>query len=160
VFAHEPVLFALLKKEGRLPEWTEIEQVTIEAAQDVQQGHPERATERFIDYWSGAGTWERTSEERRRAFARTVAKIALDFEAIRDDPDGLAEYARLTAPTLVTAGDTGAQTGRCVAELLGRVLPQGSLRILEGAGHMAPIADAERVNAIIADHLAANPIRS
>jgi pimeloyl-ACP methyl ester carboxylesterase len=62
-------------------------------------------------------------------------------------------------PALLTAGDTGAQTGRAVTELLSRALPNGKLRIVEGAGHMAPIAEAERINAIIAEHLAAHPIR-
>lgn len=160
VYAHEPVLFALLRKEGWLAEWTEIEQVTAEASHDVEQGHPERAAQRFIDYWSGDGTWQKISEERKQAFTRTIAKIPLDFAAISGDTDGLAVYAKLTMPTLLSAGDTGAQTGRCVAELLGPALPNGTLRILEGAGHMAPVAEADRVNAMIAEHLAANPIRS
>jgi pimeloyl-ACP methyl ester carboxylesterase len=158
IYAHEPVLFALLRKEGRLAEWTEIKTVTLQAAQHAQQGRLEQAAQGFIDYWSGAGAWQKISEDRKRALTQTIPKVLLDFAAISCDADDLAAYKRLTAPALLTAGDTGAQTGRCVTELLSDALPEGSLRIVEGAGHMAPVADADRINAIIAGHLEANPI--
>jgi len=159
VYAHEPVLFALLKKEGRLAEWTEIETVSIEAIHHVQQGRPERAAQGFIDYWSGAGAWQTLPEHRKSSFTQTIPKLGLDFAAISGDADDLSAYNKLSAPVALTAGDSGAHTGRCVAELLSRALPQASLRIVEGAGHMAPVADPDRINAIIAEHLAAHPIR-
>jgi len=159
IYAHEPVLFALLKSEGRLAEWAEIEGMTTEAAQRIRLGRPEQAAQGFINYWSGAGGWQNIPAERKLAFTQAVLKIPLDVAAIFRDSDGLSAYKRLTMPTLLTAGDTGAQTARCVAELLGPALPAGSLRIVEGAGHMAPVADADRINTIIAEHLAAHPIR-
>lgn len=159
IYAHEPVLFALLKKEGRLAEWSEIEKVIHEAAHHARQGRTERAAQGFIDYWSGAGAWQKIPEDRKPSFVQMIPKVLLDFAAISGDADDLSEYKKLNVPALLTAGDTGAQTGRCVTELLSHALPQGSLRIVEGAGHMAPIADADRINAIIAEHLAAHPIR-
>jgi pimeloyl-ACP methyl ester carboxylesterase len=159
IYAHEPVLFALLKKEGWLAEWTEIEKVTREAARHAQQGRIEQAAQGFIDYWSGAGAWQKIPEDRKRDVTQTIPKVLLDFAAISGDADGLSEYKKLSAPVRLTAGDTGAQTARWVAELLSRALPEGSLRIVEGAGHMAPVTDADRINAIIAEHLATHPIR-
>jgi pimeloyl-ACP methyl ester carboxylesterase len=158
VYAHEPVLFALLKKEGRLADWTEIETVILQAAHHAQHGRLEKAAQGFVDYWSGAGAWQKNSEDRKRALTQLIPKVLLDFAAISHDADDLATYRKLTVPALLTAGDTGAQTGRSVTELLSQALPQGSLRIVEGAGHMAPVADADRINAIIAGHLAAHPI--
>jgi pimeloyl-ACP methyl ester carboxylesterase len=155
VYAHEPVLFALLKKEGRLAEWEEIKKVSLDASHHVQQGRHRRAAEGFIDYWSGPGAWQETNEDRKASFERGILKVTVEFRAISSDSDALSEYAKLTMPVLLTAGDTGAQTGRAVAELLSAALPNGSLQIVEGAGHMAPIADAGRINAIIAGHLAA-----
>lgn len=156
IYAHEPVLFALLKSEGCLAEWTEIATVSLNAASNVRNGRPEQAAEGFIDYWSGAGAWQKLPAERRKSFTQTIPKVTLDFAAISNDRDGLSEYGKLTMPVHLTAGDTGAQTGRRVAELLAPALPNGTLRIVEGAGHLAPVTDAERINAIISDHLDAN----
>jgi pimeloyl-ACP methyl ester carboxylesterase len=156
IYAHEPVLFALLKSEGCLTEWNEIANITLTAAHHVQDGQHDQAAEGFVDYWSGTGAWQKTPEDRRRGIAESMPKIPLDFVAISNDSDSLLEYAKLTMPVLLTAGDTGAQTGRRVAELLGGVLPHGSLRIVKGAGHMAPITEPERINAIISAHLDAN----
>lgn len=155
VYAHEPVLFALLKSEGCLAESNEIANLSRDTARRLEQGHLEAAAEGFIDYWSGPGTWRRIPQDRKLDFLKAIPKIRLDFDAISNDGGGLAEYANLTMPVLLTAGDTGAQPGRRVAELLAAALPNGSLRILEGAGHMAPVAEAERVNAIIDGHLRA-----
>jgi pimeloyl-ACP methyl ester carboxylesterase len=79
----------------------------------------------------------------------------LDFAAISRDADPLPVYGNLAMPIQLTAGDSGAQTGRRVAELIERV-QAGSLQIVEGAGHMAPLTDADRINAIIARHLEAH----
>jgi pimeloyl-ACP methyl ester carboxylesterase len=155
VYAHEPVVFALLKSEGCLDEWNEIANISLGAAHQVEIRRPAQAAEGFVNYWSGAGAWQQLSEERKRAFEQTIPKIALDFAAISNDSDGLTEYQKLTMPVLLTAGDSGAQTGRRAAELLSGGLPRGSLRIVEGAGHLAPITDADRINAIITAHLEA-----
>jgi pimeloyl-ACP methyl ester carboxylesterase len=158
IYAHEPVVFALLKQEGRLAEWREIETVRVHAAEHLRKGNPEQAAEEFIDYWSGAGAWQKIPDDRRQVFVQAMPKLMIEFAAISGDTDRLSDYQRLNMPVALTAGDTGAQTGRCVAELLSGALPQGSLHIVEGAGHMAPVADADRINAIIAEHLAKHAI--
>jgi pimeloyl-ACP methyl ester carboxylesterase len=159
IYAHEPVLFALLRSEGWRQEWSEIAAVSLHAASRVREGRPDLAARGFINYWSGGGTWRSLSADRRQAFARTIPKVTLDFEAISSDTDGLSEYRKIEAPVKLTAGDTGAQTARRVAELLARALPNVSLQIVAGAGHMAPVTDAERINAIISEHLDAVSLR-
>jgi pimeloyl-ACP methyl ester carboxylesterase len=153
VYAHEPVLFALLRSEGCLAEWNEIANVSLGAAQHVENGRTDLAAEGFINYWSGPGAWQSLPEDRKRAFESTIPKVTLDFAAISGDSDRLIEYSKLTMPVLLTAGDRGAQTGRRTAELLAGSLAHGALQIIEGAGHMAPVTDAERINAIISGHL-------
>ncbi len=154
LYAHEPVLFALLKSEGCLDDWHEVMVMSQTAAEHVRENDLERAAEGFIDYWSGRGAWQQLAGERREAIAQVMPKILFDLAAISQDTDPLARYGSLKLPVTLTAGASGAQTGRRVVDLLGRVLP-GSARILEGAGHMAPIVDAGRVNGIIGEHLAA-----
>jgi pimeloyl-ACP methyl ester carboxylesterase len=155
IYAHEPVLLALLKSEGKVAEWEEISGVMVEVTEQTRQGRTDLAAERFIDYWSGAGAWQKIPVDRRAPIMRMMPKLVLDFGAIAGDTDPLSAYGTLAMPIQLTAGDTGAQTARCVAELLTRVWP-GSLEIVDGAGHMAPLTDADRVNAIIARHLEAH----
>jgi pimeloyl-ACP methyl ester carboxylesterase len=155
IYAHEPVLLALLKSEGLLAEWKEISGVTLKATQHTREGRPDLAAEGFIDYWSGPGAWQKIPADRKAPITQMMPKLVLDFAAISRDSDPLPAYGNLAMPIQLTAGDTGAQTGRRVADLLERVQP-GSLQIVEGAGHMAPLTDTDRINAIIARHLEAH----
>jgi pimeloyl-ACP methyl ester carboxylesterase len=155
IYAHEPVLLALLKSEGLLAEWNEISGVTAKATEHTRRGRGDLGAEGFIDYWSGPGAWQKLPADRRDPITRMMPKLVLDFAAISRDADPLPVYGNLAMPIQLTAGDSGAQTGRRVAELIERV-QAGSLQIVEGAGHMAPLTDADRINAIIARHLEAH----
>ena len=55
----------------------------------------------------------------------------------------------LEVPTLLLTGTASTAAARGVARLLAGVLPRVRVEELEGAGHMAPVIDPERVNSLI-----------
>ncbi len=158
LYVHEPVAFSLLELTGHIDEWNEIRTLGGGIAAHVNQGRHEEATELFIDYWSGKGTWTSLPNRRKPDFTRTIRKVVLDFDALLADTDELAVYAQLSTPTRITAGNTGPRPARRVAELLGTAFGTESLHVIDGVGHMAPVTHPQKINPHIISHLEANPL--
>ena len=158
LYVHEPVAFSLLRMEGLLKEWNEIQWVSRSLGALVERGCDEHAAELFLDYWGGKGTWSWTPDQRKPYLVRTMPKVVLDFTAVFGLDDPLLAYADLSVPTLVTTGTTGPMPARRVAEVLARVLGEANVLQMEGVGHMAPVTHPDEVNFHIVRHLNAHRI--
>jgi pimeloyl-ACP methyl ester carboxylesterase len=111
---------------------------------------------RFVDYWSGPGSWADMPPEKRAAFAPQLAKVVLDFHALLSEPAEIEDVCDIAAPTLLIQGGCTTSPSRCVCARLRVALPDASFRVVQGAGHMAPLTHREMVNALIAEHLDAH----
>jgi pimeloyl-ACP methyl ester carboxylesterase len=111
---------------------------------------------RFVDYWSGPGSWADMPPEKRAAFAPQLAKVVLDFHALLSEPAEIEDVCDIAAPTLLIQGGCTTLPSRCVCARLRVALPDASFRVVQGAGHMAPLTHREMVNALIAEHLDAH----
>ena len=151
----EPVAFHLLR-DAPDPDRALLEEIHALAAavsEAVVTGDYWRGMARFVDYWSGPGSWVRLPEERRTALCRGIAKVALDFRAIFAEATPLAACRRIRVPTLVLRGGRSPATTRRIAELLAATLPVARLRTIADAGHMLPLSHREEVNRAILEHL-------
>jgi len=81
--------------------------------------------------------------------------VALEFAIAIDAPTTLQDYAQITAPTLLIAGAKMRAPTRAVVDLLAATLPNATLMILKGAGHMSPFTHPAELNRLLLDHLAA-----
>jgi pimeloyl-ACP methyl ester carboxylesterase len=111
---------------------------------------------RFVDYWSGPGSWADMPFEKRAAFAPQLAKVVLDFHALLSEPAEIEDVCDIALPTLLVQGGCTTLPARCVSARLRMALPEAAFRVVRGAGHMSPITHREQVNALIAAHLDAN----
>ena len=143
----EPVAFHLLADRA------EIAAVAEGVRRAVASGDYLGGCREFYEYWSGAGSWDAVPAAKREAMAPLMAKVAIEFHAAFTEPAGLADHRRITAPTLLLLGERSPQPTRRICELLAATLPEARLRILDGAGHMAPLTHRDAVNALIAEHL-------
>lgn len=109
----------------------------------------------FVDWWNGAGAWERLGEETRAVFRRMGWKVFQEVITLVGDRTDRGTYATIEAPTLVLGGESSRPTERRVVERLGEALPHATSRILPGVGHMGPISHAVLVNEAIIAHLQA-----
>jgi pimeloyl-ACP methyl ester carboxylesterase len=110
----------------------------------------------FVDWWNGAGAWERLTEEARDAFRGVGWKLFQEVMSLAADTTSRENYATITAPTLLMAGTTSPLTERRVVERLAASLPHATVQWLDGVGHMGPISHAAIVNEAIAAHLDAH----
>lgn len=147
---YEPTLFALIEAQTPPPNRAVGIRDTVAAASSaLDQGHPERAAECFIDYWMGAGSWAHMPEPRKPAIAAATRNVRRWAHALLTEPTPLAAFAQLDMPVLYLLGKHSPDSAHAVAELLIPVLPHAEVRQLEELGHMGPVTHAQIVNKAI-----------
>jgi pimeloyl-ACP methyl ester carboxylesterase len=104
----------------------------------------------FVEWWNGAGAWERLNEETRGAFRAVGWKMFQEVMTLGADKTDRATYGTIAVPTLLLSGETSPLTERRVVERLGAALPRATVRVFPGVGHMGPISHAAIVNEAIA----------
>jgi pimeloyl-ACP methyl ester carboxylesterase len=154
----EPSSFHLLRNGDAIDSAAlrEIMAVAGDASAALAVGDCSGGFGRFVDYWSGPGSWADMPPEKRAAFAPQLAKVVLDFHALFAEPAELEDVCDIAAPTLLVQGGCTTLPSRCVCARLRVALPEAVFRVVQGAGHMLPITHRDQVNALIAAHLDAN----
>ncbi len=150
---YEPVMFKLLFNEGPTPAASEVQAVQADIRRALATGQPHVAAQRFVDYWSGEGVWDRLPDWRQAMIAGKMSKVVADFGTADTDGSVLADYADLQIPTLYLYGAQAPTSTQRIARLLGAILPQVELKKLNNMGHMGPISHAEQINGLIEDFL-------
>ena len=151
----EPSAFHLLRDGDAIDHraLAEISAVASRVKADLARGEYMEGYGRFVDYWSGPGSWEAMSADKRAALAIQLERIALEFDALLGDPAGIEEIANLSIPTLLVQGGRTELPSRCICQRLRITLPGAKFRVVQGAGHMLPLTHRDAVNALIAEHL-------
>jgi pimeloyl-ACP methyl ester carboxylesterase len=148
---YEPTLFALLDAQAPPPNAADgIRDVVADAGVALDNGDPDAAAERFIDYWMGAGAWQNTPAPNKNRIAASVANIGQWGHALFTEPTPLAAFRSLDIPVLYMTGQRSTPSAHAVARLLTAVLPRVEQLEFDTLGHMGPVTDADTVNAAIA----------
>lgn len=158
----EPSAFHLLRNGDATDAaaLSEITKVAADARAALAVGDYNGGFGRFVDYWSGPGSWADMPPEKRAAFAAQLSKVVLDFHALLAEPAGLEDVCDIALPALLIQGGCTRLPSRCVCARLRTALPDATFRLVQGAGHMLPITHRDQVNALIAAHLEANSINA
>lgn len=144
---YEPVRFALLRDAD--PDlWREIVDAGRRIGALALEGRDLAAAQVFVDYWSGAGAWQRLAAARQSAVAQRMPKVQAEFEALFADPVPADAYRALRVPLRLVRGTASPAPAQRVAERLAAICPRGELVTLPGADHMAPLAQPERFAAL------------
>jgi pimeloyl-ACP methyl ester carboxylesterase len=99
---YEPTLFALVDAATPPPNDAEgIREVVAEAGVALLAGNADVAAERFIDYWSGTGTWARIPEQRRPPIVESVRNVRRWGHALFTEPTTLGAFRSLDFPVLI-----------------------------------------------------------
>lgn len=102
----EPVAFHLLRDgdETDLAALREIIEIAGAVTRSLGCGDYQDGLGRFIDYWSGPGTWASIPTSKRGAMAKSFAKVALDFHATINDASHLGDFEMIATPTMLVQG--------------------------------------------------------
>jgi pimeloyl-ACP methyl ester carboxylesterase len=110
----------------------------------------------FIDYWGGAGSWARLSDDRKTQFAHLAVHVAHHFWSLIEERTPLAAYAGIDVPALILCGTRSPKPSRAITRLLAETLPRVRHRTIRDAGHMSPMTHPVEVGALILEHLQSN----
>jgi pimeloyl-ACP methyl ester carboxylesterase len=147
---YEPTLFSLIDADGPPPNDADGIRDTVAAGSAaLERGDRDAAARLFIDYWMGAGSWQRTPENRKPPIAASCVNMRRWAHALMKEPTPLAAFGALRMPVLYMLGKNTTDAARGVARRLTRVLPRVEVVELEGLGHMGPITHPEPVNEAI-----------
>lgn len=84
---YEPTLFAVLDQEKPPPNDADgIRSAVADSALALDAGNHDRAAERFIDYWMGAGSWQRTPDDRKVPIAASCRNVRRWGHALTTEP--------------------------------------------------------------------------
>jgi pimeloyl-ACP methyl ester carboxylesterase len=148
----EPVVFGVLDEQSDGEARAAIRLVQNEYRAD-ERGADDRWLGGFVDWWNGAGAWNKLGEEARASFRAVGWKVYQEVLSTTTDTTDRATFATIEVPALVMGGELTAATERRVVDKLAKALPRARLEIVSGAGHMAPITHAAIVNTAIAAHI-------
>jgi pimeloyl-ACP methyl ester carboxylesterase len=151
---YEPTLFALLDAETPPPNEADgIRDAVTDASIALGAGNQAAAAERFIDYWMGKGSWERTPDQRKAPIAASVTNVRRWAHALFTEPTPLAAFRSLHIPVLYMVGKRSTASAHGVARLLTNALPRVEVVEFKELGHMGPITHPGPVNDAIARFL-------
>jgi pimeloyl-ACP methyl ester carboxylesterase len=124
----------------------------------LERGDPHGSGQRFVDYWMEPGAWAGMPTQRRDAIAGAMSTVRAEWDALFQEPTPLSAFADLDVPVLYLTGSESPASTRDVARLLTKVLPRVTVIEVEGVGHMAPVTQPDRINALIERHLDGAPL--
>ncbi len=147
---YEPTLFRLVDEASPPPNDADgIKGAVASASAALDRQDVDGAARAFIDYWSGAGTWDAMPPERQAAVGPSVTKIRRWAHALVQEPAGASDFAGLDMPVLLMRGTRTTASARGVSCILQQVLPRVQVQEFEGLGHMGPVTHPAPVNAAI-----------
>lgn len=143
---YEPVAFHILPEDS--PGMMEIREVS-----DAMHGRDaEVCTRTFVDYWNQAGYFDALPAKIQALMVKQAAKVALDFDALLNEPRNAEDYTQVTQPVLLMSGEFSRRSAKAVISALQTVLPNVEL-ISVAAGHMGPLTHPAEVNPLIIQFL-------
>ncbi|KQW49795.1 MULTISPECIES: alpha/beta fold hydrolase [unclassified Roseateles] len=153
---YEPVAFGLLPSPGAdEPAWSEITEVATTLADALDRGDDFGAARGFCAYWQGRDVWPEMDVGQQLRVAEAMPTVRRHFESLMSARWTDSQLDLLRMPVELICGSATRASARRVAQTLTARLPRVTLQMLEGAGHMAPMTEAGRVNALILQSLGA-----
>jgi pimeloyl-ACP methyl ester carboxylesterase len=150
----EPTLFHLLPRVGEHEAYAEIRAVADPVLAWIAAGEREKAAERFLDYWAGAGALGRMPAEQRAAVVDSMRKLGYQWPfTLGSEFPAPSDLGRIAAPTLIVRGERTTFAMRRLTEALRSLLPASRFVEIAAAGHMSAVTHAGAVNAAVEGHL-------
>ena len=155
VVLFEPTMFHLLR-DGHLVErqmFGDID-VLVQMLQFADaEGEAARGVARFIDFWSGAGSFAQYNDETRQRLAARMPLILANFAALDQENWPLSDLARLACPMLGIYGETSPLLAHHLTRLVAGAVADAKVLPVSGAGHLLPVTHARMAAKLLASHL-------
>jgi len=144
---YEPLAVHLLPP--RDPARLEFELLGERVGHDAAADNATAGAARFIDHWSGQGSFSALPPLKQRAFTALLPKVLMEFRAVSGERRITSWLRDFDVPVCLMHGNSSPSSARRVIAFLAALLPR-IRRIEFGAGHMGPVTHPDMVNPEIA----------
>jgi pimeloyl-ACP methyl ester carboxylesterase len=134
----------------------EIQAVRDDTMRLAQAGELAAASERFIDYWVGAGAWAATPEERKPKLMHTLRALPDGWRASFHERWTVPMLRSLDIPCLLLSGRASTAAARRAFRLLRELLPRTAVAQFDGLGHLGPVTHPQLVDPVIESFIGGN----
>jgi pimeloyl-ACP methyl ester carboxylesterase len=154
VTVYEPVLFSMLFTFNRRDRAAAEIRIAADSMRNwLARGMAQQSAQRFVDFWSGPGSWDAMPPAHQEMIASRIPSIMAHFDALYGYSTSRRDLAELRVPALVLTGAGTRLTTRRIGELLQGAMPEATHEKLEHMGHMGPVTHAGIVAKRIAHFL-------
>jgi pimeloyl-ACP methyl ester carboxylesterase len=144
----------LLRQNGDLELYAEVRAMSAAYIAAYRAGEQD-AARRVIDFWTGAGSFDRLPAKLRDYALLTTPANILDWPSMFGFDCAIDDYAAFDLPVLVVHGANSHTATRRVAEIMARIFPRSRLVSVADASHLLIGTHPREVAALIAAHVAA-----
>jgi pimeloyl-ACP methyl ester carboxylesterase len=144
----------VLRQSGDQETYDAVRRMSDAYIQAYRSGESD-AARRVVDFWEGAGSFDRMPQRVREYAMQTTAGNILDWQAHWAFQAPLSAYRELAVPTLVMHGGKTHEAMRRVARILATEIPRARLVEVAGARHFLITTHPREVAALIAGHVTA-----
>lgn len=146
----EPNPFYLLEKFGRAEAYQEAVVLRDSIKSNGKSGTWADAAEVFANYWTGAGSWDAMSADRKAKFTNALFPNFHEWDAVMNEVISFAEWQRdLPGDTTVVWARDTVRSIREIVELMEEHVPEWHFEQIERGGHMAAMTKPDAVNPIV-----------
>lgn len=161
LIVYEPPSFGFLQDAGQSSEQDHSAEAALPGLAEAfeQENWPE-AARIFFTFWEKDRPWETLGPETRDYLIKTVRFITIQRSSLVGGPHErmmLDDLRKIEAPALVMYGDGTQQIAIETMGVMAQALPNATLTVMEGAGHMGPIKSGPAFAQIVSDWLATLP---
>lgn len=153
----EPAMFHLLR-DGHPVErqmHADIARLERDLREAMQDGQPERAAARFIDFWNGPGSFAQYAPEAQEKMMARMNLVLANFAALHQEAWPLADCARVACPTLGLFGETSPLLVQHLMRLVAGAIENAKVLSVSAAGHMLPMTHAGTAAKVLSRHILA-----
>lgn len=115
---------------------------------------PAAAMRAFTEYWSGPGAWDDIPAAARLPFFARATQMASDVDVAWSDRTGRTALSSVELPSLVVTAEHTTPAARFMAKQVAGSIPGAEIRVVPGAGHMAPMTHPGTISRLIGEYLA------
>jgi pimeloyl-ACP methyl ester carboxylesterase len=122
-------------------------------AASVAADFPAAGMRAYVDFWYGAGAWDRTSSGLRQSLIHDTERVASDLTSSLAQSWTANRFEQVVCPTLAMMALESHVASLRVTEVVAEAIPGARLVMIPEAGHMALLTDPHIIDPLIAAHL-------
>src|SRR5262245_8985327 len=151
----EPSVYHLLRggDAADLSLVKDLESLSDWMAASLAADYPAAGMRAYVDFWYGAGAWDRTSRRLRQTLASDTERVSLDLATSLAQSWTATRFKRVVCPTLAMMALESHAASLRVTEVVAKAISGARLVMIPEAGHMAPLTDPHIIDPLIAAHL-------